>query len=409
MTEVQEYDVLVVGGGMVGASLACALAGLKMRVGVIEAVAFQSDAQPSYDDRVIALSCGSSRILCAMGLWSALQREGVTRIEHIHISDRGRFGAARLDRDAEGVEALGYVVESRVFGKIFGSVLAKAEGVELLCPARLKSCDVSARRVRVLVEHDGKVRDLRARVLVAADGGQSVVREQQRIKLWRAGYGQTAIIANVTPEKDHANVAYERFTDTGPLALLPMTERRCSLVWTARDSEVPDLLALNDAAFLSRLQARFGNRLGRFQTTGRRVAYPLSLMHVRERVRPRLVIIGNAAHLLHPVAGQGFNLGLRDVAVLAETLSDAWREGQDPGDMAVLKKYSDARRADYLRTTSFTDGLVRTFSNTIFPLTVIRDAGLVALDVLPSLKHLLARQAMGLSGRLSRLERGLPL
>ncbi len=404
-----EYDVLVVGGGMVGASLACALGGAGIRVGVIEAVPFRSDSQPSYDDRVIALSHGSSRILRAMGVWPGLEKEGITPIERIHVSDRGRFGAARLDCAEERVEALGYVVESRVFGRVMGPLLEKQETVELFCPARLKAFDLSARRARVLIEHEGEVRDLRARLLVAADGGQSVVRERQGIKLWRAGYGQTAVIANVTPERPHRNVAYERFTDTGPLALLPMTEGRCSLVWTARDEEVPGLLKLNETAFLRRLQERFGYRLGRFQTIGRRVAYPLTLMHVRERVRQRLAIVGNAAHLLHPVAGQGFNLGLRDVAVLAETLHEARRNGEDPGDLTVLKRYSDARRGDYLRTTSFTDGLVRTFSNNFFPLAVARDAGLVALDILPPLKHLLARQAMGHLGRLSRLERGLPL
>ncbi len=404
-----EYDVLIVGGGMVGASLACALGGAGLRTGVIEAVPFRSDAQPSYDDRVIALSWGSSRILRAMGVWPGLEKEGVTPIERIHVSDRGRFGATRLDCAEEGVEALGYVVESRVFGRVMEPALAGLENVDLFCPARLKSFDLSARRARVLVEHEDGVRDLRARLLVAADGGQSVVRERQGIKLWRAGYGQTAVIANVTPERAHRNVAYERFTDTGPLALLPMTEGRCSLVWTARDEQVPGLLELGDRAFLQRLQERFGNRLGGFRTIGRRVAYPLSLMHVRERVRQRLAIVGNAAHLLHPVAGQGFNLGLRDVAVLAEVLSGARRNGEDPGDLSVLKRYSDARRGDYLRTTSFTDGLVRTFSNNFFPLTLLRDAGLVALDILPPLKHLLARQAMGLNGRLSRLERGLPL
>ncbi len=409
MSDTEQYDILIVGGGMVGASLACALSGSGLRIGVVEAVEFQSDSQPSYDDRVIALSWGSSRILRAMGVWPALLQEGITPIERIHISDRGRFGAARLDCAQEGVEALGYVVESRVFGKVFAQALARERSVDLFCPAQLKSFDISKRRVRLLVGHEGGIRDLQARLLVAADGGQSVIRERQQVKQWRAAYGQTAVIANVTPEKEHAHVAYERFTDTGPLALLPMTKKRCSLVWTVRDADAPGLLELNRQTFLRRLHERFGNRLGAFEEVGGRSAYPLSLMHVRERVRPRLAIVGNAAHLLHPVAGQGFNLGLRDVAVLAEIITGAGRKGMDIGDQAVLERYSNARRGDYLRTTSFTDGLVRVFSNNVFPVTAMRGAGLVALDVLPPLKHLLARQAMGLSGRLSRLQRGVPL
>ena len=245
--------------------------------------------------------------------------------------------------------------------------------------------------------------------VVAADGGDSPVRQRLGFRAREWSYGQTAVIANITPGRPHQGVAYERFTDTGPLALLPMTEGRCSLVWTQRDAEVEALLALDDQAFLRALQARFGQRLGRFARVGRRASYPLRQLLVSDSVRPRLALIGNAAHTLHPVAGQGFNLGLRDVAVLAELLVEQARAGGDPGAMPLLARYRDWRRPDQNALALVTDGLVRLFSNPLLPLRLGRNLGLLGFDLLPPLKQAGARRFMGLGGRLPRLARGLPL
>lgn len=404
----QEYDVLIVGGGLVGASLACALGARGLRVAVVEAVPLRSDQQPSYDDRSLALAQGSKRIFDAMGLWEAL-RPGVTPIHTIHTSDRGRFGFTRLRREEEGVEALGYVAPARVLGAVLAPRLEALEGVDLVCPARLRHFEVGAAGVEVTLDLEGGTRELRGRLLVAADGSQSRVREELGIDTVQWTYGQTALIANISPQLPHRNIAYERFTDTGPLALLPMSEGRCSLVWTLRDEQVDEVLHLPDAAFLARLQARFGQRLGRLERVGARHAYPLSLVRARESVRPRVALIGNALHTLHPIAGQGFNLGLRDVAVLAELLVDAHAAGQDIGEAALLQRYADWRGADHRRVIAFTDGLVRLFSNPLAPVACLRDAGMLALDLLPPAKRLFGRLTMGRAGRLPRLARGLPL
>jgi 2-octaprenyl-6-methoxyphenol hydroxylase len=403
-----DYDVLIVGGGLVGASLACALGGRGLRVAVVEAVPFRSEQQPSYDDRTLALAQGTSRIFAAMGLWEEL-RGGVTPIHVIHSSDRGRFGFTRLRREEEGVEALGYVAPARLLGAVLGPRLESLPGVELICPARLRHFQVDGQGVEVSLDLDGETRVLRGRLLVAADGSQSRVRESLDIATTQWTYGQTALIANISPQLPHKHVAYERFTDSGPLALLPMSEGRCSLVWTLRDEQVDEVLQLPDARFLARLQERFGHRLGRFERVGTRHAYPLSLVRARESVRPRVALIGNALHTLHPIAGQGFNLGLRDVAVLAELLVDAHAAGQDPGDLALLQRYADWRGTDHQRVIAFTDGLVRLFSSPLASVGCLRDAGMVALDLLPPAKRLFGRLTMGRSGRLPRLARGLPL
>jgi 2-octaprenyl-6-methoxyphenol hydroxylase len=291
---------------------------------------------------------------------------------------------------------------------------------ELICPAELVACEFDDRQVRVEVAEQGRVRRLTARLLVAADGGRSAVRERVGARVLSLGYGQSAVIANVVTDRPHGAVAYERFTDTGPLALLPNTapegasgreygDRRWSLVWTVADRQVDELLALAEAPFLARLQARFGRRAGRFLAAGPRSAYPLGLQFVRDHVRPRLAFIGNAAHVLHPVGGQGFNLGLRDVAVLAEVLAGAVHRAADPGAMATLQGYARRRRADYLRAMALTDGLARGFSTRFLPAVVARNLGMLALDLMPPARHLLARQAMGLSGRLPKLARGVPL
>jgi len=259
----------------------------------------------------------------------------------------------------------------------------------------------------VTVRRGDRRESLTTRLVVAADGGRSGLRDQAGIAVKRTEYGQTALVSNVTTEKPHANVAYERFTDSGPLAFLPMSEGRCAVVWSLPPEKVEPLLALDDGQFLATLQERFGMRLGRFTRVGRRAAYPLAYTQVTEHVRPRLVLIGNAAHTVHPVAGQGFNLGLRDVAVLAEVLNDALVAGQDMGAIEVLDKYAARRRRDVSMISLFTNSLVRIFSNDFGPLAHARSLGLVAVDLFPPAKRALLRLSMGLAGRLPRLARGL--
>lgn len=408
MAEDVDYDVVIVGGGMVGASLAIALSSSAVRVAVLEAVPFRSDLQPSYDDRAIALSYGTQRIFAGMGLWGALQAEA-TPIHTIHISDRGRFGFTRLDCREEGVEALGYVAVSRAMGAVVAERLQQLPNVEVLCPAAVTNVMSGSNHAEVTVNCDGGARRLTANLVVAADGATSQVREWLGIDALRWDYGQTAVITNITSERPHQNRAFERFTDSGPLALLPMSDKRCSVVWTVRSAYAEQVMALDDATFLQALQERFGSRLGSLVRVGARRAYPLQLVRAYEHVRPRLALIGNAAHTLHPVAGQGFNLGLRDVAVLAEVLSDAAVASRDIGSLEVLQAYAQWRRRDHLKMIAFTDGLARVFSNPLAPVRALRNAGMLAVDLLPPLKHALTRHTMGLAGKLPRLARGLSL
>ncbi|HHJ16005.1 MAG TPA: 2-octaprenyl-6-methoxyphenyl hydroxylase [Gammaproteobacteria bacterium] len=404
----RETDVLIIGGGLVGASLACALGQAGLRVTIVEASPFTVDQQPNYDERSIALAQGSQRIFAGLGLWSALQ-DHVCPIHTIHVSDRGHFGFTRLRREEEGVPALGYVATARTLGKALLERLAELDNVEVLAPAQLVDFLVTGDIVQAGLLVDGKTVDYTAKLLVAADGAQSSIREQLGIKTTQRDYGQTAIIANVSTDRPHHNVAYERFTDSGPMALLPMTEQRSALVYTVRTAQADAVMALDDAAFLAQLQERFGYRLGRFLKTGQRYAYPLFLLRAGESMRPRLALIGNAVHTLHPVAGQGFNLGLRDVAAMAEVVMDAQRNGRDIGGSMVLENYAEMRKADQRRVALFTDGMVRLFSQPLPPLVWLRDTGMLALDFCPPAKRWFGRLTMGRSGRLPRLARGLEL
>lgn len=410
-----EYDVLIVGGGLVGASLACALAPLPLRIGVIEAAAPRGgEDHPGFDARTTALSYSSQQVFSAMGLWPTIARRGVAPIRRIHVSDRGRPGMTRIEAAEMGVEALGYVADNQVLGAALQAGMGAHANADLLCPAQPVHLELTGARARVTIQQDGAERELRAGLLVAADGGNSVVRKLTGTRVFTAGYGQTAIIANVRPERSHQATAYERFTDTGPLALLPAWSEdpqthRCALVWTARDQQVEALMDLDEAQFLERLGQRFGTRLGRFLAASTRHSYPLTLLHMQQQVHPRLVFIGNAAHTLHPVAGQGFNLGLRDVAALAQVIAEGLREGSAPGEAESLRRYARWRRRDHLQTTAFTDGLARVFSNDFAPIALARNLGMTGLNLVPPLKRALARNAMGFVGKLPRLARGLPL
>jgi 2-octaprenyl-6-methoxyphenol hydroxylase len=405
------FDLVIVGGGLVGGSLACALRGSGLKVCSVEAVAPDAVAQPSYDERVIALAWGSRRILEGIGLWRDVA-DGAEAIHRIHISERGAFGFAHLDRVEQGVEALGYVVPARLLGtSIRGALAGELSDIVQLCPARLLGLSKRSDGVELDVSVDGASRTLHTKLVVAADGGNSFVRQRLGLAVRERAYGHDAIITTVTPDRPQPHTAYERFTDTGPLAFLPMTEGRYSVVWTTREPDTAALLGLPEAAFLARLQERFGYRLGGLSRLGRRVAYPLRQVLARHTVGERLVLIGNAAHTLHPVAGQGFNLGLRDVAALAEVLVDT--AGSDPGSAAVLDGYQRLRGRDQADAALITDALARLFVNPWAPLRLARDCGLVGLDLIPGARSLLARRFMGGSsfsgGRASRLSRGLAL
>ena len=387
----QPYDIIIIGGGMVGASLACALSGQQLRIALVEAVQTAERSEPGYDDRAIALAYGSSRIFSALGLWGGLAAEA-TPIHRIHISDRGHFGMARMDREEEGLPAIGYVVPARVIGAVLAEAVGQLEDVEQYCPASVTGVSGTDAAVTVDIIRDETPLRLHGRLIVAADGADSSIREQFGIEHLERDYGQTAIVTNVTPQLPHRNVAYERFTDTGPLALLPMSGQRCAVVWTVATEQADEVMALDDGAFVKCLQERFGYRLGRLERAGRRQAWPLRLLMANQSVAERLALVGNAVHTLHPIAGQGFNLGARDVAVLA-----------------VLDRYAEWRRSDHRNVMVFTDGLARLFSMPMPALGLARSAGLLAFDLLPPAKRLLTRLTMGRSGRIPRLARGVSL
>ena len=403
-----QYDVVIVGGGMVGASLVCALSGRGLRIATVEAVQPVVRSEAGYDDRAIALAYGTKRIFSGLGLWEQLAPEA-TPIHSIHVSDRGHFGMARMDRADEGLPAIGYVVPARAIGQVLDAALARIDDVDNWCPATVTAVQRTDDGVELALAGDGIPASVSTRLVVAADGADSLIREQFGIGHIERDYGQTAIVTNITPQLPHNNIAYERFTATGPLALLPMSGERCAVVWTVASEQVEAIMALDETDFLARLQQRFGYRLGRLEKAGRRQAWPLRLVQARESVRERLALVGNAVHTLHPVAGQGFNLGARDIAVLAEVLVDALHAGEDPGSLAVLNRYGEWRHRDHRNVMLFTDGLARVFTLPLPALGVARSAGLLALDLLPPAKRLLTRLTMGRSGKTPKLARGVPL
>lgn len=404
-----EFDIVIVGGGLVGASLACALSSTNMRIAVVEAAAYDAGQQPSYDDRVLAIAQGSARILNTMGVWGGIPATEVTPIRTIHISDRGHFGSVRLRHHKHEVEALGYTVTARALGRALITKLEHEPTIDIFCPARVEELEVESGRVVLrLVEHPEKDR-LGCKLVVFADGSGSALRQSLGFETARRSYHLSAVLTTVTPDMRHNNIAYERFTETGPLALLPSVDNRYAVVWSTVEERVNKLLDCSDEDFLGMLQRRFGDRVGRLSALGKRKDYPLNFLHVKRPIRDRIVIVGNAAHTVHPVAGQGFNLGLRDVAALAEVLFEADRAGWDIGGLEVLERYWQWRRRDVVRVGWFTDGLIRVFSNSCRPLAALRDSALLAVDLVPPVQRALVTRTMGLNGKLPRLARGLGL
>ena len=429
------HDVLVAGGGLTGASLAVALAGQGLKVAVVEAVAPEDPGQPSLDDRTSAIARTGVRILKQLDVWPRLS-EAPSPIRAVEISERGCFGAARIDAAAEGLESLGSVVRNRVLGQALWQKLRELGNVDIICPARVRSVETGSRSVvaRIGAGGPGKARTgtssseegrggrsrmLEARLLAVAEGARSPLRDAFGIATRQTDYEQVAITGLVQVRKVvRRDTAWERFTSEGPLALIPAGGNRYGFVIVARRNEAARIMDMDEAALLAHLQLLVGYRAGEFVRAGRRSAYPLALSRAAEVTAPRSVLVGAAANSVHPLAAQGFNLALRDIAALTETLSGHRERGlpaletqavppPDPGARELLSRYASWRRRDQANVVRFTDALARLSRSPL--LRPLRGLALQAFDLAPEAKPLLARFALGQGGRMSRLARGLPL
>ena len=401
------YDIVIVGGGMVGISLALLLRAQRpWKILLVEAQELAAGDSPvtgayssSFDARSTALSWSSRTIYQSIGVWPQLKKH-LSAIAQIHVSDRGHAGLTRINAQDANVDALGYVVENQWLGSVLLKQLA-ATDIELLGCASVETILPLATGMRLGVKPaQAELQTLDAKLVVIADGAGSGTAQKLGIQSQSTAYGQTGIIANISLDQPHAGVAYERFTDQGPMALLPLTDfkgrSRSALVWTQSKDTSEALMAADDHSFLEQLQQRFGYRLGQFKQLGERVSYPLALTTATEQVRRHLVVMGNAAHSLHPVAGQGFNLSLRDAASLAETLSQA---GDSLGDLAVLQNYQQRQASDQRNTLLFSDSLPKLFGLSSSVVALGRNSGLLAMDLLPPLRGAFAQFGMGMLTR----------
>jgi 2-octaprenyl-6-methoxyphenol hydroxylase len=401
----KEFDVAIVGGGMVGASFALALRTTKLKVLLIENVPADSAGQPSFDERTTALGNGSKQIFETLGVWPAMQAESAA-IRSIHVSDAGHFGVARLDAQEQGIDAFGYVVPNRAIGRALWQALRDAPNIELAVPAKLESADLRDDGVTLDVTIEGKRETVRAAVAVAADGAGSALRASAGIAADVEDYDQVAIVLNAATERPSHGEAFERFTPSGPLAVLPVAGGGYAVIWAVRPDRAAELMALGETDFANELLDAFGWRAGRWSKIGRRNTYPLLLSRAAETVSGRIVLIGNAAQALHPVAGQGFNLGLRDAATLAEMLAGA---AEQPDFHELLSSFAAWRAEDRRGVTRFTDGLVKLFGSELPGAGLVRNFGLLLFDLSPTAKRALSRVSWGFAGRMPRLARGLTL
>lgn len=403
--EPNECDVLIVGGGMVGLTLAAALGGAGLTVRVVDRAPTAAMTEAGFDGRASAIAAGSREVLDAIGAWAAMAPDAGPILE-IRVSDGASPLFLHYDHDELGLGPLGHMVENRYIRRALLDRLAALERVRVIGGRAVVAIDRAALGAEARLD-DGQ--RLGARLIVAADGRDSPVRQGAGIGVTAWRYDQAGIVCTVAHARPHRGIAQERFLPSGPFAILPLTGNRSSIVWTERADLAPRLLALDDAAFRHELARRFGDYLGDLRIVGPRFSYPLSLLHAERYVDHRLALIGDAAHAMHPIAGQGFNIGIRDVAALAEVVVDALRLGLDPGATTVLERYQRWRRFDNAVMLALTDGLNRLFRNQTAPVRLARDAGLAAVDKLPALKRVLMRHAMGQVGDLPRLARGQPL
>ena len=401
-TRLLSADVLIVGGGPVGGTLACALSAAGMEVIAVDDADPAAGLDAGFDGRASSIALGSQRMLDALGLWAGMEAHAAP-IRHIRVSEGDSPLFLHYDERDTGGPPFGYMVENRFIRKALFDRIPTLDTVRFLAPARVDGLERSPSGVEARLA-DG--RRIGARLVVGADGRASGVRAGAGIRVTGWPYRQTAIVCTVAHERPHDFVAHEHFLPTGPFAVLPLPGNRSSIVWTEHKDLAPAIMALDEAEFLAELERRFGDYLGRLRVVGPRWSYPLSLQHAETAIALRLALVGDAAHAMHPIAGQGLNMGLRDVAALTEVLAEAQRLGLDIGADTVLERFQRWRRFDNTLMLAMTDGLNRLFSNTIGPVRLARRLGLAAVNRMPPLKRLFVRSAMGLAGRLPRLMQG---
>lgn len=391
----REIDILIIGGGLIGATLMLALRDLGYSCLLVEHKLFEDKISPDFDARSLALSPASVNILSMLGIWPLLKNHA-TPIHHIHVSDQYHFGSSRLHATPDN--PLGYVIEMFYLNNIFHQLLNKEH---ILAPATLVHLDTNEQRATLRTP--GGECLVKAQLIVAADGAESIVRSLSKLPARIKKYNQQAIVANIGLAKKHGHQAFERFTNDGPLAMLPLQEQKMSLVWAMQPTQCNELLAASDDVFLNKLQKTFGYRLGRLVKVGARVSFPLQQVTMPQQIKWPLVFVGNAAHTLHPVAGQGFNLGLRDVAALAQSIV------QHGLSQKMLEDYWQLRKDDQKNIIGFTDSLIKLFTSRIPGVALARNLGLIALDNSIFLKKYLSRHAQGYSGIIPDLVCQIPL
>ncbi|MEN8169781.1 MAG: UbiH/UbiF/VisC/COQ6 family ubiquinone biosynthesis hydroxylase [Pseudomonadota bacterium] len=402
-----DFDLLIVGGGMVGASLACALGNSPLRVGVVESHPAQTEwPEESYDIRVSAITRATEKVFQMVGAWDGMVSRRITPYAAMQVWDATGSGSIGFDCADLGEKNLGYIIENRVILAALLERMSEFGNIELFCPTQVSALQRDETAATLTLD-DG--RSFTSSLIVGADGANSWVREQAGITTTGWPYEQTAVVATIKTAQHHKGVAYQRFMPEGPLAFLPMPGGLSSIVWSTTPERAAELSEMEEGQFLAQLQQAFGDKLGEMESTGPRGAFPLLLRHANRYSDERLVLVGNAAHAIHPLAGQGLNLGVSDIAALAEVLLAAYAEKQGIGELSVLRRYERWRKADNVTVMAAMDGFKRLFSNDIVALKLVRNLGLTLADNAGPAKNMMMRRALGLSGDLPRLSRGIDL
>lgn len=390
-----DYDLAIAGGGIIGLTLASALNNSGLKVVVIEA---KAESVATAKGQAYAVHLLSGRIFAGIGVWDKILPQ-IAHFCHVQLTDADSPQCVNFETADLGTEVLGYVAEHQALLKPLQDFVGQCHNVTYLCPAQVLETQYQPSGVEISLQIGDEIKTIRTRLMVAADGAKSRTRQEAGINTRGWQYWQSCIVAIVKPEKGHKNTAYEKFWSSGPFAVLPLPENRCRIVWTAPHDEAKALVALNDEDFLAELTRRYGTQMGKLQLEGDRFVFPVQLMQSDRYVLPRLALVGDAAHCCHPVGGQGLNMGIRDAAALAQVLQQAHSQGEDIGNLAILKRYESWRKRENLTILGFTDLLDRVFSNNFLPVVIIRRVGLLILRRVPPIKIFALKLMTGLKGR----------